>query len=181
MKKINSNEFCYLAKSELFLTWLKNLNVDLHTDLVRFLMSGQGCAENRAKMYEVLQIIVKNRQWAISLESFLSKHFPAIITDDAKMAAPAPRRLASKEVENKHKVFTYYDPALATFPRRIIFSGNGLQKKVTDFCARQFYSEWIIVEDRAYVEYIQPGASTQKSDIPEKNWQIRAFKKKSSI
>lgn len=179
MKKINSNEFCYLAKSEIFLTWLKSLNADLHTDLIRFLMSGNGCAENRAKMYEVLQVIVKNRQWALSLESFLLKHFPAMIVGD-KASAAAPRRL-TKEVENKHNVFTYYDPSLTTFPRRIILSGDDLRKKVGDFCARQFYCEWIIIEDRAYVEYIQPDASIQKSDIPEKNWQIRAFKKKSNI
>ena len=180
MKKIKPDEFCYLAKSELFLTWLKNLNIDLHTDLIRFLMSGQGCAENRMKMYETLQIIVKNRQWALALESFLSKHFPAMITDDAKVST-TPRRLVSKEVENKHKVFTYYDPSLATFPRRIIFSGGDLQKKVRDFCARQFFCESLIIDDRAYVEYIQPDAAIHKAEIPEKNWQIGQYKKRSGI
>jgi hypothetical protein len=178
MKKINSNEFCYLAKSELFLTWLKNLSSDMYDDLMQFLMSGKGCADNRMKMYELLQTITKNRQWAISLESFLTNNFPAMITDDVK--SPTSKKI-SKDIENKHRVFTYYDPALATFPRRIIFSGDDLPKKIHDFCARQFYCEWVIVEDRAYVEYIQPGVSIQKSDIPEKNWQIRAFKKKSNI
>jgi len=177
MKRINSNEFCYLAKSELFLTWLKSLDSTMHADLVSFLMSGKGCAENRAKMYDLLQAIIKNRQWALALESFLMQNFPAMLVDDSKAQASQK----SKEIDNKHNVFTYYDPSLATFPRRIIFSSDDLQKQVRDFCARQFYCEWIIVEDRAYIEYITHDSAVHKSDIPEKNWQIRAFKKKSSI
>ena len=179
MKKINSDEFCYLAKSELFLTWLKNLDAKIHASLIEFLMSGQGCTANRNKMYETLQTIVHNHQWAIALESFLAKNFPAMIIDDTKPAATG--RVISREAENKHKVFTYYDPALATFPRRMIFVGDSLEKKVRDFCAKQFFCEWIIIEDRAYIEYIQPEAAAHKPNIPEKNWQIRAFKKKSKL
>jgi hypothetical protein len=181
MKKINSAEFCYLAKSELFLTWLKNLDTDLHQDLMNFLMGGHGCSENRVKMYELLRIITKNRQWAIALESFLVQHFPAMIIDDTKNSTSSSRRIMSKEVDNKHKVFTYYDSSLATFPRRIIFSGGDLHKQVNDFCSRQFYCEWVIIEDRAYIEYVAPDAAAHKENIPDKNWQIRAFKKKSNI
>ena len=177
MKKINSNEFCYLAKSELFLTWLKSLDSTMHANLINFLMSGQGCAENRAKMYDLLQAIVKNRQWALALESFLMQNFPAMLIDDSKVLQ-TPQK--TKE-DNKHKVFTYYDPSLATFPRRIIFCSDDLQKQIRDFCARQFYCEWIIIEDRAYIEYIPYDAAAYKSEIPEKNWQIRAFKKNSNI
>jgi hypothetical protein len=179
MKKIDSNEFCYLAKSELFLTWLKNLSANMHTDLMDFLMSGKGCTENRAKMYDLLQTIIKNRPWALALESFLIQNFPGMLKDDSKAAQTIQR--VTKEIDNKHKVFTYYDPALATFPRRIIFSSSDLQKQVHDFCARQFYCEWVIVEDRAYVEYIPHESAIHKSEIPEKNWQIRVFKKKSNI
>jgi len=178
MKKINSNEFCYLAKSELFLTWLKNLDSAMHTDLISFLMSGKGCSENRTKMYDLLQAITRNRQWALALESFLMQNFPAMIIDDSRDIKTSTR---TKEVENKHNVFSYYDPSLATFPRRIIFYSDDLQKDVRDFCARQFYCEWIIIEDRAYIEYIPHDAAAYKSEIPEKNWQIRAFKKKSTI
>jgi hypothetical protein len=178
MKKINSNEFCYLAKSELFLTWLKNLSVDLHASLIKFLMGGHGCSENRVKMFEVLQTITRNRPWALALESFLSKNFPAMIIDDMKASIA---KTSSKEAGNKHRVFAYYDPTLATFPRRIIFSDGDLEKKVRDFCAKQFYCEWIVIDDHAYVEYIPLEAAAYKSNIPEKNWQIRAFKKKSNI
>jgi hypothetical protein len=144
----------------------------MHTDLISFLMSGQGCAENRAKMYDLLRAIIKNRQWALALESFLIQNFPAMLIDDSK----AQTSQKVKEIENKHNVFTYYDPSLATFPRRIIFSGDDPQKQIRDFCARQFYCEWIIVEDRTYVEYIPHDAAVHKSDIPEKNWQIRQYK-----
>jgi hypothetical protein len=175
MRKINSNEFCYLAKSELFLTWLKNLDRDLHDNLIEFLKQAKGCSANKAKMFEVLKAITTNRKWVIALESFLMKNFPAIIIDDMKSFE---QKRVSKEIENKHKVFTYYDPVLVTFPRRIIFSGGDLQKSVQDFCIKQFYSEWIIIDDRAYIEYLQPDVATYKPNIPEKNWQIRAYKKK---
>lgn len=141
-------------------------------------MAGHGCSENRVKMFEVLQTITKNRPWAIALESFLSKNFPAMIIDDAKASTP---KVAAKEAGNKHRVFSYYDPTLATFPRRIIFSDGNLEKKIHDFCAKQFYCEWIVIDDRAYVEYVPLDAASHKSNIPEKNWQIRAFKKKSNI
>lgn len=177
MKKINSNEFCYLAKSELFLTWLKNINIEMHADLVQFLMGGHGCAENRSKMHDMLKIITKNYQWSIALEEFLSKNFPAMIIDDEKDT----KKTIVKEDENKHRVFTYYDPTLATFPRRIIFSGGDLQKKIRDFCTKQSYCEWIVLDNSVYIEYIQQGSQVRKSDIPDKNWQVRAFKKKSNI
>lgn len=181
MKKINSKEFCYLAKSELFLVWLKNLDSDIYTSLIDFLKGGHGCSENRDKMYAILQAITKKRQWAISLEAFLTKHFPAMIIDDTKPAGAIPKRGVWKEIDNKHKVFTYYDPSLATLPRRIIFSDGDLQKEVRDFCAKQFYCEWLVIDDRAYVEYIPHNISSYKPNIPEKNWQIRAYKKKSNI
>ena len=141
-------------------------------------MGGHGCSENRVKMFEVLQTITRNRPWALALESFLSKNFPAMIVDDTKTSTS---KILSKEAGNKHRVFAYYDPTLATFPRRIIFSDGDLGKKVRDFCAKQFYCEWVVIDDRAYVEYIPPEAAAHKSNIPEKNWQIRAFKKKSNI
>jgi hypothetical protein len=148
----------------------------MHADLVQFLMGGHGCTKNREKMHSLLQVITQNRQWAISLESFLVRNFPVMIIDDEKPIS-VPGRI-SNGGENKHGVFTYYDPSLATFPRRMIFIGDDLQKKVRDFCAKQFYSETMFIDNHAYIEYIPVDASAYKSEIPEKNWQIRTFKKK---
>lgn len=178
MKKIKQNEFCFLAKSELFLTWLKGIDEAVYADLVKFLMEGHTCGDNRLKMIEILKYIQKNQQWAKSLEEFITKNYPAMIVDDSN---ENKSRVISRAIDNKHRVFSYYDPTLATFPRRIILSGNDLQKQVRDFCSKQFYYESIVVEDRAYIEYVPQGISDLIKDIPEKNWQIRAYKKKFSV
>jgi len=173
--KINPNEFCYLAKSELFLVWLRSIDAKLHDGLIEHLKAGLGCTSNKAKMLEVLRALIRDNRIVVLLERFLRQNFPALIVDDAKTAV-LPER-----VQNKHRVFTYYDPTLATFPRRLIFIGSNLPKKVRDFCAGQFYCEHVIVEDRAYVEYVPNDSAAIKPNIPEKNWQIRGFRKRSGI
>jgi hypothetical protein len=171
--KINSNEFCHLAKSEVFLVWLRNIASDLHTDLVNHLKVGKGCAANKAKMLDTLRVLVDRKLEAV-LEQFLQQKFPAILIDN-NSGVVAPRK-----VENKHRVFSYYDPSLITFPRRIIMVGNNIHKRLQDFCAKQFYCEHVIIEDYAYIEYVSNEKAEYKSSIPEKNWQIRMFKKRSN-
>lgn len=168
--KIDPDEFCYLAKSETFLVWLRGTDANLYADLVNFLKSGQGCTANKKKMLAVLNILIQNRASAMALEQFIRQNFPAMII--------GPRTAISKGT-NKHQVFSYYDPALTTFPRRMILVGADLPKKIRDFCSKQFYYEYVIVEDYAYIEYIPPEAVSLKSSIPDKNWQIRSFKNRS--
>jgi len=173
--KINPNEFCYLAQSESFLVWLRGADAKLHTDLVDHLKGGFGCTSNKAKMLEVLRALIRDSRAVVLLERFLRQNFPAMIIDDIKATPP------TKQVPNKHRVFTYYDPTLATFPKRIIFVGPDLLKRIRDFCAAQFYCEHVIIEDHAYIEYIPNESAVLKSSIPDKNWQIRQFKKRSRI
>jgi hypothetical protein len=123
-------------------------------------------------MLETLQEIRKHRDQVKLLEQFLRRHYPGIIISDTVSAASNP---------NKHKVFEHYDPGLITYPRRLIVLAadvGDLQAAVLDFCAQQAHCEHIIVEDRAYIEFLPADHLSLISKIPDKNWMIRRYKRK---
>lgn len=171
--KINSDEFCYLSQSTSFLSWLHATNEKLYSGLIEHLKKAAGCKSNKQKMLETLQEIRKHRDQVKLLEQFLRRHYPGIIISDT--AAPASPNL------NKHKVFEHYDPGLVTYPRRLIVLASDvgdLEVTVLDFCAQQAHCEHIIIEDRAYIEFLPAEHLSLISKIPDKNWMIRRYKRR---
>ena len=168
--KINPKEFCYLSQSEVFLDWLYSISPPLHAGLVDHLKKGLGCGSNKQAMLNLLKTITENSIWVSSISNFLRDNFPAIIVED------------DIKIINKHGVFDYYDPMLATYPRRMIIldeSGN-LKEAVLSFCAKHGYCDYVIVEDRAYIEYLPQELLSIKNDIPSQNWQVKIYKAKNA-
>ena len=162
--KINPKEFCYLSQSEVFLDWLYSISPPLHSGLVEHLRKALGCGSNKQAMLNLLKQITQNSIWVASLGNFLRDNFPAIIIED------------DVQVINKHGVFDYYDPTLSTYPRRfsIVDEGN-LKEAVLNFCAKQGYCDYAIVDDRAYIEYLPPDLMGIKGSIPMQNWQVKRY------
>ena len=60
-------------------------------------------------------------------------------------------------------------------------AGSDLEKKVNDFLKNKSIYEHVIIEDRAYVEYLNPEENNLAKDIPEHNWQIKKYRTKNNI
>lgn len=177
--KVNSNEFCYLSTSESFLSWLYRSAPSLHKALIEHLQKGLGCNENRKKMLEILNDVQKEDTLAQSLAQFLREYYPQIILEDDQDV-----EIGADVISNKHRVFKHYDPILNTYPRRLIIIERpdaDIKRDVLSFCSQQGYCEHLIIEDRAYIEYLPPEHLALKDDIPEKNWEIKEYKRANKI
>lgn len=172
--KIKTNEFCHLSSVPAFQSWLYAMDAGLHKSLKDHLREGKGCASNRAKMISILNELLKTPDSSKKLQTFLLTQFPHMIEHKPVQDPP--------QVKNKHKVFEHYDPNLNTIPRRKIITrieaaeaGTDLDTFVVDFCSRQSMFKKVIVDDRAYIEYLPPELDYLRDDIPEKNWQVPRY------
>jgi len=129
-------------------------------------------------MKETLQKI-DNSSGSERLALFLRKNFPQMI----KSGTTATQKQDDSEHLNSHGVFDSYVPGILTYPRRIIFVGpkRELIREVRQFCLDKPVSDSIIVEDRAYVEYLDSTDLHLQDAIPLKNWQIAAYRNKHSV
>lgn len=178
--EVNSNEFCYLSTSESFLGWLYRNCSEMHSELVEHLKKSLGCSANRKKMLAILGEIKKDTKLSESLAEFIRSHYPHIITEDD----PGKSQPSAQNKMNRHSVFSHYDPTLNSFPRRLIIierHESELRRDVLDFCARQGYCDHVIVEDRAYIEYLPPEHAVLREKIPAKNWQVSIYKRANGL
>jgi hypothetical protein len=176
--KINSREFCNLSGDARFQKWLYRIKHDLYRVLMDHLHKGEGCSSNKAKMVEILKVMLADRILSQQLKDFLRSAYPHIISDGGP-----PKVAVNYVTHNKHNVFQHYDPTLATFPRRLIItvvdarqSNKSLDAMVRQFCQMQAISEHIIIDDYAYIEYLPMEYTDIKDQVPEKNWQIRLYR-----
>jgi hypothetical protein len=89
----------------------------MYRDLLDHLRQGKGCGENRRKMTEILNKMLKNPGMEKNLYDFLRANFPNIINETGKT-----RVEANYELSDHDEVFDHYDPTLITFPRRLILT-----------------------------------------------------------
>jgi hypothetical protein len=179
---INMRHFCTLATSPEWQTWLYNYSKEYYKDLIDHLRTSSGCGSNSAKMTEILNKI-KNGSGGPKLESFLTQTFPQVL-NKPKCGAKGIRKSTVVESAQKmdlHDVFEYYNPSLVTYPRRLIMAGLDLEKKISDFLRNKSIYEHIVIEDRVYIEYLNPEENNLAKDIPEHNWQIKKYRTKNNI
>lgn len=107
------------------------------------------------------------------LLAYLHQHYPHILV--SKQAAPAA-------VKDSDEIFENYNPDLLTYPRRIIFEGEAseLRSKVQSFLVDKIKSDFVIVGDRAYVEYLTSEDTAIKDLIPITNWRVALWRQKAS-
>jgi len=170
---VNPSQFCALSTSDVFLRWLYDVDKKIHIDLIEHLRGGNGCKSNRNKMVQILKDL-QNKGWEDRLTTFLRRNYPSVLKSEI---------VDDYNSLNIHGVFEYYDPTLATFPRRLIITDADtghitLKSAVINFCAQQAYCDHIFLDDRAYIEYLPPEFATLKDQIPAKNWQVVLYRRK---
>jgi hypothetical protein len=163
--RVKTALFCGLSTAQSFQSWLFKFDEGLYRTFSKDLRESRGCDENKRLMLEILDKIETAGGGAL-LEEFLRQKFPHIID--------APGEVVSND---KHGVFDNYVPGVLTYPRREIIKARGnLQRDVERFLATKINSEYIIIEDTAYVEYLLPGEEDIAAKLPEEKWKIRAYK-----
>lgn len=163
---VNTAHFCSLSSNPQFLSWLRQFAKDIHDDLVEHKRRSNSCQANTTKMVLVLEQIVKRDGGETALVDFLRQTFPHILT-----VTPTPTQPASQP--GRQHVFDHYDPTLLTLPRRIILDSDDAARR---FLADKPIGEYVVVDGKAYVEYLPTELAHLESKIPRENWQVRTWR-----
>lgn len=161
--RIKSYQFCGLATSAKWQSWLRDYDPKLHADFKAKMEKSHGCTQNTVIMSWVLKQIQADEGGEEKLMSFLNDKFPYVLD--------APVRL------KKANAFGDFYTNVLTFPRRHIMQGEGLEDRVKEFLKGKLVTDHIIIDGVAYIEYLNSTDKHLQNKIPENNWRIAAYRK----
>tara|TARA_R100001244_G_scaffold25113_4_gene25616 strand:- start:73500 stop:73997 length:498 start_codon:yes stop_codon:yes gene_type:complete len=128
-------------------------------------------------------------------EDFIRGRFPWLVEEEEKNTRKEIRKKVSdlkkkgiiKKVNmmdhdavNKHRVFTLYRPHILSFPQKLIIVGDDLFNKTQEFLKNKIGADYLIVEDRSYIEYFEQKYANVVDKIPRKNREIYKYRQKNS-
>lgn len=156
--RLRSQQFCALSKELRYQSWLHTVAPDLHTDLAEHLKNSRSCNANSIKMSEI-QNKLEQRNLIDQLIRFLRKEFPHTV-EEVILPTATPMVSTSRQLTEamKTEVFAYYRPALLTFPQKLILENEdpeALRRDVLAFISGRVGTDYIIIGQRAYVEYFK--------------------------
>lgn len=179
--QLRSDQFCALANDAQWHNWLSITAPDLSKRLKDHLKNSKSCRSNKEVMH-IIRAEISKRNLNKDLISFLRRAFPlalkAIVDETPKRESQPPQK---SEDLNKHKIFKSYKPLLLTFPHKIIIVDDNpetLRKTVRKFLKTKIYSDTIIVEDRAYVEYFESRYKKEAEQIKEHDREIYQYRRR---
>lgn len=185
--KIKQNQFCALSKNSNWQEWLRSNAIDLYYDLKDHLKGSTSCNSNKKKMIKIRKAL-HDKGLDKELLKFLKVFYPTILTpildnsssdhSDTKIKTSKPEDL------NKHKVFGAFFPGILVFPHKFIiadFNRDNLMKRLRRFIKNKLSIDYIIIGDRAYIEYFEPRYSKEAAQIDDEDREIYQFKKKHGL
>lgn len=182
--QVRINQFCGLSRNKKWKNWLKSAAPDLEESLTGMQKEGASCKKNTNRMIEIYNELLK-RGKGEDLELFLSKEFPAILVKKTELRRGKQRKAPLNKYKNireanKHGVFAHYDPKILTFPqKRIIIDPDtvSLEKKVRSFISDKLNADYIMIEDRAYIEFFLPKYRKEAREFPSYMREIEKWRK----
>jgi hypothetical protein len=174
--KVRIDKFCALSTSPPWQAWLYHFNNDLCKKFLKRLQESRGCNHNRDLMMETLTEI-ERLDGGDQLISFLTQHYPHMLV------AEQGEKLATNTAKSgSDEIFEHYNPNILTYPRRLIFTGaeHELRKRVQSFLVDKIKSDYEIVGEKAYVEFLNREDAAVAASVPIKNWLIAAWRLRSS-
>ena len=198
--KIKTSSFCAISRSQDWNVWLRETAADLHNELQATLNSHKGCKANSEKMVDIYNALYQ-RGLGVKFEEFIQRRFPYIIEGQTRVSTlpktPQPAVTSIPAVQsvskpivaympadytamNKHKVFRAFRPDVLSFPQKHIIVGDPQQLMglVQEFVKDKVGIDYIIVEDRAYIEYFDNRHADVVSKIPRHSREIYAYRQR---
>lgn len=186
--EIKTSSFCGLSRSKDWQAWLKEEAPDLLNSLMTTIDAGTGCRANSNKMMEIYFELQK-RNKSKQLETFLQRRFPWLIKNPSskpkrpqKHTPPVITQTNNQDWDslNKHKVFASYRPDILSFPRKLIIIDNPdkLFNRVQRFIVNKLSTDYLIIDNYAYIEYFEPKDAGIIDKIPLDRRDIYKYRQK---
>lgn len=192
MLVLKTSLFCGISERASWKQWLKNAASDLHFKLIET-QRQTSCRKNTAVMKEIRAELYE-RNLGTEFEAFIHKNFPMVIDRESSIvsqqvtatpaaaAKPLPQqRTMVAASTNKHNVFKNYRAGLLTFPHKKIFVNQNKQQLeaiVQSFLRDKIGTDYIIVEDYAYIEYFNQVYSNEVEKVPKESRDIYQYRLK---
>lgn len=168
--KIKVEQFCALATSPSWQAWLYQFDSEIYSWFIGKIRTSKNCTENREIMQITLDKIKKIDDSGQLLE-FLTQRYPHVIVSDEK-----------QRVEDINGVFPGYVQGILTYPHRMIIESpiDALEKRIRKMIRGKLKSDYIIIGNVGYIEYLDNSEKDLVGKIPDKNWLISAYRKRQS-
>lgn len=177
MKKleVKVKQFCALSRSKPWQIWLGQNAPDLLEELQEVLKK-YSCNKNKQKMVEIYNKIYELGLGA-RFESFIKNKYPVLISKSTKQVEKKnfKKKIITDDI-NKHGVFKSYRPELLSFPQKTILVGNNLEDRVRFFIRDKTSVDYVIIEDRAYIEYFNLKYSDVARKVPLESRDIYCYR-----
>lgn len=159
--KLRISQFCGLISSPDWQRWLYEYDVKIYNRFMDDVRNTTGCGRNKEIMARVLNEI-ENTGGSHKLAKFLKDNHPHIIKDQPQYGWQAN-----------------FKTGLLTFPRRKIIVGDNqrdLIARINQFLSDKIKYEYTIVEDTAYIEYLEKGDEAILAKLPDNKWMLRKLR-----
>jgi len=185
MTKLRISEFCALARNQKWQEWLKSTDKQSYNDLLAVLQNPQGgCKKNTAKMIQIRDTLHKQGK-DDALFEFLNNEFPTVLEQEKLVLRKAkgqsgPATISTSKSANKHGIFKLYNPTVLTFPQKLIIIDKdhaSLEKKVKHFLSNKVKSDYLIIEDRAYIEYFKSEYRREAEKFPKEKRELNIWRR----
>ena len=164
--KLVLSQLCNLSISQSWHNWLYDFDKNIYTHFIQMMRDAKNCSDNKKVMLKIVNEIRRSEDAAIFYE-YLHLNHPLAITGHRYDNAV-------------NQVFKDYDPNIKTYPKRIIMSNDNekiLLNRVRSFTRNKICCDYIIIDDKAYIEYLDNDELEVIDSIPNKNWLIAAYRK----
>jgi hypothetical protein len=190
--QVDQGRFCSLSSNRDWQNWLRNTDQALYGDLMATRAAGRGCNANKEKMKQIYSALYA-RGKGEALEELIKERFAYLIigsvaTSEPPKAQPKPKPLTpsvkvfaptNASNLNKHGVFESYRPNILTFPKKMIFQNTNraqLEAIVKHFLKDKVSFDYLIIDDRAYVEYFDAQHQAEAERIPKDSRDIHKYR-----
>lgn len=174
MTKVKIDKFCSLAHSPSWQAWLYHFDANLFSEFTKKIRASRGCSQNTDIMIDTLKDIDKDISGSDKLLKFLRLNYPYMLVDDVDDV---------KDDIINDEIFEHYNPDILTYPHRLIIAGSkqDLLNRIQTFSENKLRVDYVIVDDKLYIEYLNNNDGNISSKIPKSNWKIASWKLKHDL
>lgn len=175
---IRVESFCALSGNSQWQNWLYKYDITLYNELIAHLRVSRGCGHNREKMIDLMGKIEARPGGRDVIVEFLRANFPSMLDyAGAPVSKPAPSAVPG--VQLPQVPFEWNGNSL-TFPKRAVLDNPdpaALRAEVDRLVSDKLRYDFVILQDKAYVEYVPANHAKILDQIPVSNWKVSLFKR----
>jgi predicted DNA-binding protein (UPF0278 family) len=134
-------------------------------------------------MIEIQKELEKNGKYQ-ELISFLKDNFPATLREVVVNKKPDPAHTVILRSGKDMVVFKHYNCALLTFPQKLVMQNKDvaqLRRDVKNFLMDKMGYDYIIVDDKAYIEYFKYKYREEAGQITKEKREIYRYRLRHGI